>query len=77
MASRKQISQVVKFRNLRNSAGWEIFAILQNFTASLFVILSAPLSFWSMICNAESDLNSLCLNQLDNFGINSLQKLQN
>ena len=35
---------VVKIRNLRNFAGCENFAILPNFTASLFLLLSAPFS---------------------------------
>ena len=39
-----EILQVGKFRTLRNSAGCEIFAILQNSTASLFLLLSAPIS---------------------------------
>ena len=45
---------------------------------------NAPFSFvlcysflWSLICNAEFDLNSSCLDQLNNFGIISSQKLQN
>ena len=32
---------------------------------------------WSLICNAEFDLNSSCLDRLNNFGIISSQKLQN
>ena len=32
---------------------------------------------WSLICNAEFDLNSLCLDRLNKFGIISSQKLQN
>ena len=38
---------------------------------------SALLSFSSLICNAKSDSNFSCLNRINNFGINSLQKLQN
>ena len=49
----------------------EIFAVLH------FVAFSALLSFWSLICNAEFDSNSSCLDRLNNFDINSLQKLQN
>ena len=30
-----------------------------------------------LICNVEFDSNSLCLDRLNNLGINSLQKLQN
>ena len=37
----------------------------------------ALLFFWSLICNAEFDSNSLCLDRLNNFGIISSQKLQN
>ena len=42
-----------------------------------FVAFSALLSFWSLICNVEFDSNSSCFDRLNNFGINSLQKLQN
>ena len=88
-----EILQVAKIRNLRNSAGCEKsrpakFYRLRNFRnpakfhcflfsstfCSSFLAFSAHLSFWSLICNAE---NSSCLDRLDNFGINSLQKLQN
>ena len=44
---------------------------------SSFLAFSALLSFLSLICNTEFDSNSSCLDRLDNFGINSLQKLQN
>ena len=44
---------------------------------SIFFVFFALISFWSLICNAEFDSNSLCLDRLNNFGINSLQKLQN
>ena len=44
---------------------------------SNFLVFSALLSFWSLICNTEFDFNSLCLDRLNNFVINSLQKLQN
>ena len=47
----------------------EIFVVLH------FLLFSAPLSFWLLIINAEFDLNSLCLDRLNNFGINNLQKL--
>ena len=39
---------------------------------SIFFVFSALLSFWYLICNAEFDSNSLCLDRLNNFGINSL-----
>ena len=44
---------------------------------SISFVFSALLSFWSLICNVEFDSNSLCLDRLNNFGINSFQKLQN
>ena len=47
----------------------EIFAVLH------FVAFSSLLSFWSLICNAEFGSNSSCLDQLNNFSINSFQKL--
>ena len=37
----------------------------------------ALLSFSSLICNVEFELNSLCLDRLNNIGIISSQKLQN
>ena len=78
MASRKQISQPGKIRNLGNFASCENFATLQNFLlCSNFFVFFVLLSFWSLICNAEFDSNSLCLDRLNNFGINSLEKLQN
>ena len=49
----------------------KIFAVLH------FIAFSALLSFWSLICNAEFDLNYSCLDRLNNFGRNRLQKLQN
>ena len=45
--------------------------------APISFVFFALLFFWSLICNAEFDSNSLCLDRLNNFGINSLQKLQN
>ena len=48
----------------------EILAMLH------FVAFFALLSL-SLICNAEFDSNSSCLDRLNNFVINSLQKLQN
>ena len=47
-----------------------------NFIGSIFFVFSALLSFRSLICNAKFDSNSSCLDRLNNFGINSLQKLQ-
>ena len=44
---------------------------------SISFVFSALFSFWTLICNVEFDSNSLCLDRLNNFGINSLQKLQN
>ena len=45
--------------------------------APIFLHFSALLSFWSLICNAEFDSNSSCLDRLNNFGLIILQKLQN
>ena len=42
-----------------------------------FLAFSALLSFWSLICNAEFDSNSSCLDRLNNFGMINSQKLQN
>ena len=41
----------------------------QNFAMLHFSSLFAFLSFWSLICNAEFDLNSSYLDRLNNFGI--------
>ena len=40
-----------------------------NFAMLHFSSLFALLSFWSLICNAEFDLNSSCLDLLNNFSI--------
>ena len=45
--------------------------------SSTFLAFSTLLSFWYLICNAEFDSNSSCLDRLNNFGTISLQKLQN
>ena len=66
------ILQPTKFRRLRNFRNPAKFLQRPNFLA-----FSALLSFWFLICNAEFDSNSSCLDRLNNFGINSLQKLQN
>ena len=58
-----KFSQVLNFRTL-----------LRNF---FFPAFSAFLSFLFLICNAKFDSNSTCLDRLDKFGINRLQKLQN
>ena len=61
-----------------NSSGQEQFRHLAKILVVLhFVAFSALLSFWSLICNAEFDSNSSCLDRLNNSGIISLQKLQN
>ena len=53
-------------------------ATCENFPAApISFVFSAILSFWSLICNVDIDSNSLCLDRRNNFGINSLQKLQN
>ena len=51
--------------------------MLQFPYSSTFLAFSALLSFWYLICNAEFDSNSSCLDRLNNFGIISSQKLQN
>ena len=51
--------------------------MLQFPCSSTFLAFFALLSFWYLICNAEFDSNSSCLDRLNNFGIDSLQKLQN
>ena len=48
-----------------------------NFAVLHFSSLFALLSLWDLICNVEFDSNSSCLDRLNNFGINNLQKLQN
>ena len=50
---------------------------MQFRNSSHFLSFSALLSFWSLICNAELDSNSLCFNRLNNFGTISSQKMQN
>ena len=46
---------------------------LHPFTKLLnFPAFFALLSFWFLICNAEFDLNSTCLDRLNNLGIISL-----
>ena len=51
--------------------------MLQFPCSSTFLAFSALLFFWYLICNAEFDSISSCLDRLSNFGIDSLQKLQN
>ena len=59
-------------------AGRRKFPRCSNFPcSSTFLAFSALLSFWYLICNTEFDLNSLCLDRLNNFGTISSQKLQN
>ena len=45
--------------------------------SSKFFAFSALLSFSSMICNAEFDSNSSCLDRLNNLCTATSQKLQN
>ena len=49
----------------------ELGTVLQepNFGILNFSSLFALLSFWSLICNVEFDLNSSCLDRLNNFSI--------
>ena len=65
---------------LKGGEQWQARSISQ--TCEIFVVLHfsshfSLLSFWFLIYNAEFDLNSPCLDRLNNFGIISLQKLQN
>ena len=61
-------SQVVKIS--------QQFRSLPNFLqCSIFLAFYALLSFMFLICNAELDSNSSCLDRLNNFGIINLQKL--
>ena len=53
----------------------EIFQVLQFPYSSTFLAFSALFSFWYLICNAEFDSNSSCLDRLNNFGTISLQKM--
>ena len=57
-----------KFRRLRKFRNLAKFLL-----CSISFVFSALLSFWSLIYNAEFDSNSLCLDRLNNFSINSLQ----
>ena len=70
----KRKSNRVKKGKKKNQENVEAFshpsAKLLDFPASF-----AILSFWFLICNVEFDLNSTCLDRLDNLGIISLQKL--
>ena len=67
-----EILQDTKFRRLQKFRNLAKFLL-----CSISFVFSALLSFWSLIYNAKFDSNSLCLDRLNNFGINSLQKLQN
>ena len=59
-----------------NSVGAVNSAVGTKFrNAPFFFVFFALLSFWSLICNAEFDPNSSCLDRLNNFGIISSQKL--
>ena len=59
-------------------APWcEIFALWCEILCLSSFSASAPSFLLNLICNVEFDSNSSCLDQLDNLGINSLQKLQN
>ena len=70
--SRHQTPEEVNSGCRGNSATGTKFRRCSN-----FLVFSALLSFWSLIYNAEFDSNSSCLDRLNNFGKNSLQKLQN
>ena len=71
---RGQKSQMLEsiFAWCKNFAPCAIF-----FVGFIFLASYAVLSFLFMICNAEFDSNSSCLDRLNKIDINSLQKLQN
>ena len=71
-AAGRNSSKMVNSAGDMNSASKKEFRKCSN-----FLVFSALLSFWSLTCNAEFDSNSSCLDRLNNFGTNSLQKLQN
>ena len=56
-------------------AGCKFHNRVKFLLCSIFFVFSDLLSLWSLICNAEFDSNSSCLDRLNNFCINSLQKL--
>ena len=60
-----------------NSARKNNFSTCKISCNSTFLAFSALLFFWYLICNAEFDSNSSCLDRLNNFGTISSQKLQN
>ena len=75
-----QTEHSVKSRNGQQDEQWlERLSVLQdaNFAMLHFSSLFALLSLWDLICNDEFDSNSSCLDRLNNFGIISLQKVQN
>ena len=75
---RKQILQPAKFRNPTKFHNPAKFSQLSKiFLVLHFLLFFAIFSFWFLIYNAEFNSNSSCLDRLNNFGINSLQKLQN
>ena len=61
----------VRRKPFRNPAKFLVF-----FVVLFFLAFSALLSLWSLICNAEFDSNSSCLDRLNNFGTISSQKLK-
>ena len=42
-----------------------------------FLMFSTSFSFWLLTCSSEFGLDSSCLSRVNDFGIVSLQKLQN
>ena len=71
MAGRMQFLNRAKFRRLRN------FTTQQNFCCGPFSYVFCSFFLLALIFNVEFDSNSSCLDRLNNFGIKSLQKLQN
>ena len=67
----KKTGHSVKSRNGQQEEQSQLGTVLHepNFAILNFSSLFALLSFWSLICNVEFDLNSSCLDRLNNFSI--------
>ena len=80
--NKKIVTKISSVKKQVNSGGWmnSVSMMHEQFQAGMN-FASAPISLsfllFFLICNAEFDSNSSCLDRLNNFGINSLQKLQN
>ena len=77
------VKQDIGDRRLRKFATCEILQV-EKFSqpckipaVTQFLMFYAPFSLWLMTCSFEFGLDSSCLSRLNDFGIVSLQKLQN